>query len=101
MSVAVLLPGVGSVVPAGGVTLAVLLRLPVAEAEMFAVTVNVAVAPFARLTVVLMSPVPLVTPQLAAGAHVQVALLMPAGSASVTVTAALVAPVPPLPTVML
>src|SRR5258708_33912349 len=32
-----------------------------------------------------MLPVPLVTPQLAAGAHVQVALLMPAGSASVAV----------------
>src|SRR5258708_6491446 len=85
VSVAVLLPGVGSVVPAGAVTLAVLVRLPVAEAEMLAVTVNVAVPPFARLTVVLMSPVPLVRPQLAAGAHVQVALLMPAGSVSVTV----------------
>src|SRR5229473_3294657 len=85
VSVAVLLPGVGSVVPAGAVTLAVLLRLPVAEAEMLAVTVNVAVPPFARLTVVLMLPVPLVAPQLAAGAHVQLALLMPAGSASVTV----------------
>src|SRR5258708_7664052 len=99
VSVAVLLPGVGSVVPAGAVTLAVLLRLPVAEAEMLAVTVNVAIPPFARLTVVLMSPVPLVTPQLAAGAHVQVALLMPAGSVSVTV-APVTASGPPFVTVM-
>src|SRR5260370_1190951 len=99
VSVAVLLPGVGSVVPAGAATLAVLLRLPVAEAEMFAVTVNVAVPPFARLTVVLMSPVPLVTPQLAAGAHVQLALLMPAGSVSVTV-APVTALGPPFVTVM-
>src|SRR3954463_10123946 len=34
LSVALLLPGVGSVTPAGAVTVAVLLRVPVAAAEM-------------------------------------------------------------------
>src|SRR5436305_5622570 len=85
VSVAELLPGVGSVVPAGAATFAVLLRLPVAEAEMLAVTVKVAVAPLARLTVVLMLPDPLVVPQFAAGAHVQVSLVTIPGNMSVTV----------------
>ena len=39
VSVAVLLPGVGSVIPAGIVTVAVFTRLPVAAAEMVALTV--------------------------------------------------------------
>ena len=43
VSVALLLPGVGSVVPAGTVTVAVLTRLPVALADTVPVSVNVAV----------------------------------------------------------
>jgi hypothetical protein len=39
VSVAVLFPGVGSVVPGGGATLTVFTRLPVAPDAMFAVTV--------------------------------------------------------------
>ena len=39
VSVAVLFPGVGSVIPAGAPTVAVFTRLPLAEAEMLAVTV--------------------------------------------------------------
>ena len=54
----------GLVVPAGGVTVAELTRVPVADALMFAVTVNVAVPFTSRLTVVLMLPVPLAAVQL-------------------------------------
>jgi hypothetical protein len=39
VSVALLLPGVGSVTPAGGVTVAVFVREPVAEVERDATTV--------------------------------------------------------------
>jgi hypothetical protein len=39
VSVALLLPGVGSVTPAGAVTVAVLLNDPVAEAEMLQLAV--------------------------------------------------------------
>ncbi len=60
-SVEELLPGVGSVQPAGGVTVAVLVSLPVAEASMKPVTVKVAVPPASRFTSTLeMLPVPLV-----------------------------------------
>ena len=50
VSVALLLPGVGSVQPVGAVTVAVLLRLPVAVESINPVTVKVAVPPDSRLT---------------------------------------------------
>ena len=63
VSVALLLALLGSVVPAGGVTVTVLTRLPVAVELVAATTVKVAVPPDARLTLlVLMLPVPLAGP---------------------------------------
>ena len=67
VSVAVLFPGSGSVVPAGAVTVAVFASVPVAPGAMFAVSVNVAVPPGASVTVVLMLPVPLGAAQLDPG----------------------------------
>src|SRR3954465_1914252 len=58
LSVSELLPGVGSVTPAGAVTVAVLLSVPVAAAEMVALTVYVTDPPDGRLTVLLMLPDP-------------------------------------------
>ena len=52
MSVAVLLAGVGSVTPAGGVTVAVLARVPVAAGSICTVKVKVTVALTGRSTVV-------------------------------------------------
>src|SRR5262249_46580060 len=52
VAVAVALPGVGSAVPAGGVTLAVLASVPVASGATVPVAVNVADAPAGRSTVV-------------------------------------------------
>src|SRR3954463_7373822 len=57
-SVEVLLPGAGSAVPGGGVTVAVFDSVPVAEAESVPVTMKVAVPPAGRLTSALMLPVP-------------------------------------------
>ena len=54
VSVALLFPGVGSVTPAGSVTVAVLDRFPVAEALMVADTVYVILLPVGMLTVSLM-----------------------------------------------
>ena len=88
VSVAVLFAGVGSVTPAGGATVAVLARLPVAAAAIRPVTVNVTVAPTGRLTVVLMLPLPLavhVPPPVPV--HVQVTPLSDAGMVSATVAA--------------
>ncbi len=63
LSVEELLPGVGSVQSDGGVTVAVLERMPVAEASMRAVTVKVAVPPASRFTSTLERlPLPLVVP---------------------------------------
>ena len=59
-SVAPLLPGRGSVTPAGAVTLAVLESVPVASGAMLAVTVYVTVAPTGMSTVSLIWPLPLV-----------------------------------------
>ena len=83
-------------VPAGGVTVPALTRLPVAAALMFAVTVNVAVPFTSRLTVVLMLPLPLAAVQLepADAAQVHVAEVIAAGK--VSVTAALVTALGPL-----
>src|ERR1700730_13670360 len=63
VSVAELLPGVGSVVPTGTVTVAVLTRLPTAVELMLATIVKVAVPPTARLTRLLMLPLPLAGPE--------------------------------------
>ena len=49
MSVALLLPGLGSVAPAGGLTVAVLARVPVAAGSIWAVTVKVTVPPTAQV----------------------------------------------------
>ena len=82
VSVAELLAGVGSVTPTGGVMVAVLTRLPVAPATTVPVTVNVAVAPTGRSTVVLMLPLPLPAAHDAppAGTHVQVTPVSDAGN---------------------
>src|SRR5437868_6669958 len=94
VSVAVLLPGVGSVVPAGGVTTAVLTRLPVAAAEAVPVTVKVTElpAPAAMFTVaarLLPEPVaPAVTEAVPVVLEVQVTPVKVAG-----IVSAMVAPV--------
>src|SRR5215471_8860408 len=87
VSVAELLPGVGSVTPAGAVTVAVLTRLPVAPALMVSVTVKVTEPPTGRLTVSLMAPVPDAAPQVPplVPAHVQLRAVTPVGSGSATV----------------
>src|SRR5258707_1179425 len=63
VSVALLLPGVGSVVPPGTVTFAVLAMLPVAPPATVPGTVKAMIAPLFIVTVVLMSPEPLAAPQ--------------------------------------
>ena len=63
VSVALLLPGVGSVTPTGAVIVAVLLSVPVALAEMFALTVKVNDPPDGRLMLLtLIFPDPLAGP---------------------------------------
>lgn len=57
VSVAVLLFGFGSTAPAGIVTAAVLVTVPVADGSTVAVRRNVAVPPLSKSTVVLMLPV--------------------------------------------
>src|SRR5262245_51147750 len=90
LSVALLLPGVGSVVAGGGLTVAVLVRGPVAEGLTWPVKRKVTVAPAGRSTVVARAPVPLlglltltVPPPLLAVAA-QVAAVTPAGRGSDT-----------------
>ena len=58
VSVALLLPGVESVTPAGTVTVAVLLNDPVAETEMLQLAVYVTLPPLGKPTVSLMLPDP-------------------------------------------
>src|SRR5204862_320052 len=58
LSVAELLPGVGSVTPAGAVTVEVLLRVPVAAAEIVQLAVYVTLPPEGRLAESLMLPEP-------------------------------------------
>jgi hypothetical protein len=85
VSVALLLLGVRSVTPPGTATVAVLDRVPVADALIVALTVYVTLPPAGRLTVLLMLPFPLaghVPPP--APAHVQVAV-RDAGNVSATV----------------
>ena len=88
VSVAELFAGVGSVTVAGAAIVAVLTRLPVAEAFTVPVTVNVVVPPTGRSTDAEMLPLPLAgheAPPVAAQDHV--ALVRIAGSVSVTVAA--------------
>src|SRR6478736_4856655 len=88
LSVALLLAGSGSVVPAGGLTVAVLLSEPVAAGAIWTVKVKVTVAPTGRSTVVARAPLPVVgpvtvpPPLLAVAA--QVAAVTPAGRGSDT-----------------
>src|SRR5439155_1312528 len=58
LSVAELLPGVGSVTPAGAATVAVLLSVPVADAEIVQLDVYVVLPPLGKFTVSLMLPEP-------------------------------------------
>src|SRR5262245_16261555 len=90
VSVAVLLLRLLSVSPAGGETVAVLTRVPVAVGLMLAEKVKVALPPTGRSTLVLNAPVPLVglpdvmAPPPLPPVKVQVSLVTPAGTASVT-----------------
>src|SRR6516164_592258 len=86
VSVALLLPGLGSVTPAGGLTVAVLVGGPVAVGAICTVKVKVTVTLTGRSTVVARPPVPLLgpvtlPPPLLAVA-VQVAAVAPAGRGS-------------------
>src|SRR5262249_5178820 len=88
VSVALSLPGLGSVTPAGGVTVAGFTRVPVAEGSIWTVKVKVTVAWTGRSTVVARAPLPLVgrvtlPPPLLAVA-VQLAAVTPAGTGSDT-----------------
>src|SRR5262245_5903541 len=88
VSVALLSVGSGSVVPAGGLTVAVLTREPVAEGLTRTGKVKVTLALTGRVTVAARAPVPLagpvtVPPPLLAVA-VQVAAMTPAGRGSET-----------------
>src|SRR6266545_4974459 len=86
--VAVLLARLGSVVPDGAVTVALLTNCPVVPLGTVPLSVKVALAPLTRLTVVAILPLPLETPQLLGDVvlHVQVkpAPLSAAGSGSLT-----------------
>src|SRR6266542_2018155 len=86
--VAGLLAGVGSFVPLGGVTVAVLTNCPVVPLGTVPLRLKVAVPPLTRLTVVAILPLPLETPQLLGAVAVQVlvkpAPLSAAGSGSLT-----------------
>src|SRR5262245_27509146 len=88
VSLASLLPGSGSVVPAGGSTCAVLTRRPVAEGLTRTVKRKVTVAPTGRSTVVARAPKPLAgpvtTPPPLLAVADQVAAVTPAGRGSDT-----------------
>src|SRR5262245_42546479 len=85
VSVAELLPGVGSLTAPGVATVAVLDSVPVALAEIVALAVKVTEPPAGRLTVSLMFPAPLaVHDPPPAPTHVQVAVSA-AGNVSATV----------------
>src|SRR3989442_1892871 len=88
VSVAELLDGLGSVVPAGGSTVAVLANEPVALGLISVVNVKVTVALTGRFTVVARAPVPLAGPETMPPPllplNAQVAPVTPAGSGSET-----------------
>jgi hypothetical protein len=101
MSVAELFARLGSVIPLGAATVAVLDNVPKAVLEMVAVTVKVADPPESRFTSALISPPPLVVPQLdpAEAVQVQIAFDKTEGRLSVTV-ASVTALGPSLVTIM-
>src|SRR5215831_2996904 len=87
VSVALLLPGTGSVTPTGGCTVAVLVSCPVVPAGTVPLTVNVAWVPTGSVTSASMLPLPEAVPHPAPtplGRHVQVKLARGAGNASCT-----------------
>src|SRR5262249_9539148 len=88
VSVAVLSVGAGAVTPAGGVSVAVLVSVPVAAGSIWTVKEKVTLPPAGRSAVVANAPVPLVgpvtVPPPAALTNAQVAAVTPAGRASVT-----------------
>src|SRR5262245_19662369 len=88
VSVALSLPGLGSVTPAGGLTVAVLVRVPVAEGSIWTMMVKVTVALTGRSTVVARAPLPLrgpvTLPPPVAPANVQLPVVAPAGRGSAT-----------------
>src|SRR5438105_472679 len=88
VSVALLLPGVGSVTPTGAAMVAVLAIAPLALPATVALTVKVAVPPLRRLTEAERLPLPLAG-QLdpAEAAQVQAPTVRLAGAVSVTVAA--------------
>ena len=85
-----LLAGFVSAKPVGAVTVAVLLRVPVASAAIVAVTTNETVPPAATSTSSAMLPAPLALPQTepAVAVHDQVTPVNVAGIASLTATPA-------------
>src|SRR5438093_828250 len=87
VSVALLFARLGSVIPPGGVTVAVFDRVPEALMLSVPVAVNVTVLPEMRFTIWLMFPEPLGAPQLepAEAVHVQVIVVSAAGKGSVTI----------------
>src|SRR5215831_18938913 len=87
VSVALLLPGTGSVTPTGGCTVAVLLSAPVVLAGTVPLTVNVTLVPVGSVTSALMLPLPEALPHPAPaplGRQVQVKPARGAGNASWT-----------------
>src|SRR5436305_1106018 len=88
ISVAVLLLGLLSVSPLGGVMVAELTKFPVALGLILAETLKVTLAPAGRSTLVLKAPVPLLAlpalmaPPPVAPTKVQLSLVTPAGTAS-------------------
>src|SRR5262245_40987689 len=88
MSVALLLAGLVSVTPVGGVTVAVFWREPVADGSTWTVKAKVTAALTGRSTVVARAPVPLAGPVTAAPplspVTVQLADVTPAGRGSDT-----------------
>src|SRR5262249_10615780 len=98
--VALLFRGTGSVTPAGGVTVAVLVRAPVVPAGTVPVTVKVAWVPAGSVTSASMFPTPDGVPHVApTPLGVQVQVKPASGPGSASCTRALVAlPGPPLVT---
>src|SRR5215510_16183190 len=85
MSEALLLAELGSVVPPGAATVAVLVMGPAARVEAVVVAVKVAFPPISTVTGVLMLPVPLAGQEEPAEAvQVQETLVRSAGKVSVT-----------------
>src|SRR5215831_15245109 len=92
VSVALSLPGTGSVTPSGGVTVAVLVSGPVVLAGTVPLTANVAWVPTGSVTSASMLPVPEALPQFApAPLAVQVQAKLASGAGSASCTRALLA----------